>query len=129
MPERPDFERVLAEHEDYGLYSDAGGDTHYVCACDKVKRPGNHRAHIAAALHAAVARRLADEGTREVSARAIHDHQEYTTYWDDDRAGAKSRMGTPMRPLGEHGREFYVGLATAALAALAPTADALDGGR
>lgn len=45
---------VLAVHEDYGLYSEAGGDTHYVCACDEVKRPGTHRAHLADALAAHV---------------------------------------------------------------------------
>ena len=42
--------RVLGDHEDYGLYSDAGGATHYVCACDKEKRKGTHRAHVAAVL-------------------------------------------------------------------------------
>lgn len=54
----------------------------------------------------------------EAAARGIHAQQEYSTCWDDNQAGAESRMGTPMRPLGEHGREFYRGLARAALVAV-----------
>lgn len=53
----------------------------------------------------------------EAAARALHDHQEYTTCWDDGQAGQTSRMGTPMRPLGEHGRNFYLALAEIALLA------------
>lgn len=56
----------------------------------------------------------------EAAARAIHAHQEYSTYWDDDQAGSPSRMGTKMRPLSEHGRTFYRGLARAALSAVIP---------
>lgn len=54
----------------------------------------------------------------EAVARGLHNHQEYSTCWDDADEGTPSRMGTPRRPLGEHGREFYRGLATAALLAL-----------
>lgn len=56
----------------------------------------------------------------EAAARGIHAHQEYSTCWDDERAGSLSRLGTKMRPLGEHGKAFYRGLAEAALLAAHP---------
>lgn len=53
------------------------------------------------------------EADVETAARAMHERQEYTTYWDDEQ-----RAGTRMRELGEQGREFYRGLATVALSAV-----------
>lgn len=60
---------LLAAHQDFGLYSDAGGDTHYVCACDKSKRPGNHRDHLADVIAAHLVGVV--DGLREEASRAV----------------------------------------------------------
>lgn len=115
MSERPDFERVLAEHHverEHRCYPE------YECSCGWKGSDGDNdgpndgendsqagaEAHLAAALSAEVARWLADEGTRERVARAF------------GQEGATRQLGSTVP-------EWHASLAATALAALAPTAD------
>ena len=59
----PEFERVLGEHCRKAFQQ---------CSCGSW--PDSHRAHLAAALNAEVARWLADQGTRERVEREMFRH-------------------------------------------------------
>lgn len=103
--ERPDFEHALGQH------AQVKGWPIVECRCGWCADHGQdytaHRAHLAAALNAEVARWLADEGTRERVADAF------------------SHTGVN-RPQGFTVSEWRNELATAALATLAPIDTAAD---
>jgi hypothetical protein len=109
----PDFERVLWDH----LSADAereciGGEWTWArrCDCGWVGLSEAHMEHLSAALHAEVARWLADEGTREVVTDAIFAEHE-PAYHSQQRDTLLRRVL----------RDQFRQCATAALAALTTT--------
>jgi hypothetical protein len=123
---RPDFATLMGEHASVGSDERKIGDEWvwgFDCECGEFVPDMQCNQHLADAINHAIAAWLADEETREAAARAIHTRQEYTTCWDPNDVGSLSRMDTPMRDLGDHGRDFYRTLATAALAALTQRED------
>lgn len=117
----PEFERVLGEHLPRDRYRDDGEAIGTYCTCDGWTgdyfadgEAGPFDAHLAAALNAEVARWLADEGTRERVAKAIH--AESWHVMDHGRVECED-------PSGCGATKEDDAWATAALAALASTAD------
>lgn len=91
---------VLAKHEDFGLYSEFGGDTHYVCSCDRMMRPGSHRAHVAQALAAAGFGYVASVERERDEALALHAEQHQLRHiWQARAETAEARLARTQETL------------------------------